>query len=497
MIHDDLKHLARPVDDLKLLPGNPRKGDVEAVKRSYERFGQRKPIVALPDGTVIAGNHQLLAARALGWEEIAVVTSDDDEQTAKAFALADNRTSDLGHYDNEALAELLADVAVDPELLLATGYTDADLEALIGEIDVLPPMTGDPDEVPETAPARTVKGDVWLLGPHRLMCGDSTVPTDVERLMAGKTAALLHADPPYGMGKEKDGVANDNLYSHKLDAFQMDWWRTCRPHLDDNASAYIWGNPEDLWRLWWVGGLRESERMTFRNEIVWDKGNGFGMSSHENRSYPISTERCLLIMLGEQGFNINADNFWEGWEPIRQWLESERVASGLSNAECNAICGKTNMTQSAFTKGGFRLILQEDYEALHNATNGKHFKREYDELKREFYETRAYFDNAHDNMTEVWQFPRVHGAERHGHATPKPVAMTERAVKSSTPENGLVLEPFAGTGTTLLASHTAGRTCYTMELDEHYCDIICARFQKATGITPINEATKREHSFID
>jgi ParB-like chromosome segregation protein Spo0J len=135
MIVEQLQGLAHPLKKLKLLPGNPRKGDVEAVKRSYERFGQRKPIVARPDGTVIAGNHQFLAAKALGWDEMAVVFVDDDDQTAKAFALADNRTSDLGTYDSEALAELLADVAVDPELLLATGYTQADLDALIGGID--------------------------------------------------------------------------------------------------------------------------------------------------------------------------------------------------------------------------------------------------------------------------------------------------------------------------------------------------------------------------
>jgi len=135
MIVEQLQGLAHPLKKLKLLPGNPRKGDVEAVKRSYERFGQRKPIVALPDGTVIAGNHQFLAAKALGWTAMAVVFVNDDDQTAKAFALADNRTSDLGTYDSDALAELLADVAVDPELLLATGYTQADLDALIGEIE--------------------------------------------------------------------------------------------------------------------------------------------------------------------------------------------------------------------------------------------------------------------------------------------------------------------------------------------------------------------------
>lgn len=190
MIHNDLKHLARSVDDLKLMPGNPRKGDVEAVKRSYARFGQRKPIVVLPDGTVTAGNHQLLAARSLGWKEIAVVVSDDDEQTAKAFALADNRTSDLGHYDNDLLADLLSSVATDPELLLATGYTDADLEALIGQIDALDfgATEHDDSEEPSETPNEELNplcnvtiaepsilpdtGTTWQLGKHVLVVAD-------------------------------------------------------------------------------------------------------------------------------------------------------------------------------------------------------------------------------------------------------------------------------------------------------------------------------------
>jgi hypothetical protein len=135
-IAKQLQPLAVPVSDLQTMPGNPRKGDVEAVKRSYERFGQRKPIVALLDGTVIAGNHQLLAARALGWSEIAVVRVDDDDMTAKAFALADNRTSDLGGYDAEALVDMLADVTSDVDLMLATGYSADDLADLMAGLDV-------------------------------------------------------------------------------------------------------------------------------------------------------------------------------------------------------------------------------------------------------------------------------------------------------------------------------------------------------------------------
>jgi ParB-like chromosome segregation protein Spo0J len=138
MIADDLLPLARPIDTLKPLEGNPRKGDVQAVMRSYDKFGQRKPIVALRDGTVIAGNHQLKAARELGWTEIAVVFVEDDEQTAHAFALADNRTSDLGAYDNEALAEMLQAVAIDPELLTATGFDEAFLEDLLMSLEPMP-----------------------------------------------------------------------------------------------------------------------------------------------------------------------------------------------------------------------------------------------------------------------------------------------------------------------------------------------------------------------
>jgi DNA modification methylase len=141
-------------------------------------------------------------------------------------------------------------------------------------------------------------GRLKLRSRHRLLCGDSTKAEDVARLFDGATATMVHADPPYGMGKEKDGVANDNLYSEKLDAFQMEWWQAWRPHLPDNGSAYIWGNAPDLWRLWYCGGLSESERMTIRNEIVWDKANesgkydGNGIGSSIGRQFACIAERC-------------------------------------------------------------------------------------------------------------------------------------------------------------------------------------------------------------
>ena len=126
-IHPDLDNLKTPIDDLKHLEDNPRVGDVDAVARSYDEFGQRKPIVATTDGTVIGGNHQLAAARKLGWSHIAVIVTDDNELTAKAFALADNRTAELGSYDNDLLSEMLAAVSSDPKLLAATSFKEEDL----------------------------------------------------------------------------------------------------------------------------------------------------------------------------------------------------------------------------------------------------------------------------------------------------------------------------------------------------------------------------------
>jgi ParB-like chromosome segregation protein Spo0J len=132
VIAEPLRPLARPITEFRLLNGNPRRGDVASVKRSLKRFGQRKPIVAREDGTVIAGNHTLLAARELDWPEIAVVFTSDDEAAGKAFALADNRTSALGSFDLADLTSMAVEVqAADPGLLEAASFTEEYLNVLL------------------------------------------------------------------------------------------------------------------------------------------------------------------------------------------------------------------------------------------------------------------------------------------------------------------------------------------------------------------------------
>jgi DNA modification methylase len=373
-----------------------------------------------------------------------------------------------------------------------TGFDGDELANLLAETTE---GQTDPDEVPEPpVDPVSVLGDVWVLGRHRLMCGDSTTPTHVEQLMKGERAQLLHADPPYGMGKEKDGVENDNLYADKLDAFQMEWWATFRPFIEDNASAYIWGNAEDLWRLWYAGGLKDSERLTMRNEITWDKGGGgMGVGTESQRCY-FPQERCLFFMLGEQGFNNNADNYWEGWEPIRKYLAEEMEKCGGSKKWKEALGNQ--MGGHYFTKSQWCFPTEEAYKKLQAFAKGDAFKREHDELKREhdelkraFYDTRAHFDNTHDNMTDVWQFGRVTGNDRHSHATPKPVEMMERIIKSSASNGALCVEPFNGSGSTLMAAEKTGRRCNAMELTPAYIDVTVKRWQAFTGKQAIHEAS--------
>ena len=474
MSDEKLKITYRSVESLIDYARNPRKNDdtVDAVAASIQEFGFKNPIIIDREDVIIAGHARAKAAKKLGLEQVpCVVANDLTPEQVRAYRIIDNRLVERSEWDSELLRLELDDIQLDLEPF-DLAFDELGLGDEAKEIE-----EDEPPEVQEQVV--TELGDMWILGTHRVLCGDSTKREDIQRLMVGATSVLLHADPPYGMGKESDGIANDNLYREKLDAFQMQWWRACRPCLADNASAYIWGNAEDLWRLWYCGGLRDSERLTFRNEIVWDKSGGVGIGTEMQRCY-FPQERCLFFMLGEQGFNNNADNYWEGWEPIRKYLDDERKKMGWREKDLERICGVSSMLGHWFTRSQWAFITEKHYRKLQAAGKNKAFKKDYEVLKKEFYKTRAYFDNTHDNMTEVWQFGRVVGEERHGHATPKPVKILSRILLSSSPAKSLVVEPFLGSGTTLIAAEQTDRKCYGLEISPQYCDVIVRRWEKLT-----------------
>jgi len=160
--------------------------------------------------------------------------------------------------------------------------------------------------------------------------------------------------------------------------------------------------------------------------------------------------------------------------------DTKRIAGHSENSGCHW-----------FDKSQWSMPTETVYKAWQAAAKGDGFKREYDDIKREyddikqeFYATRAYFDNTHASMTDVWQFGRVQGEDRHEHATPKPLEMVARAIKSSTPPDAIVYAPFNGTGPEVIACEQLSRQCRAIELDSGYVAITLERFFQATGIKP-------------
>jgi len=168
---------------------------------SLARFGQQKPIVVDRQGVIRAGNGTYAAARALGWSEIDVVETTLEGIEGVSYAIADNRTSDLSSFDDEALAKLLIELR-EEEALPGTGYDDGDLDRLLMELGQdLDEVAQDEVPLPPDNPV-TCRGDLWVLGRHRLLCGDSAAPEDVDHLLAGAPIHLVNTDPPYGVRLE-------------------------------------------------------------------------------------------------------------------------------------------------------------------------------------------------------------------------------------------------------------------------------------------------------
>lgn len=542
---------------------NPKKHEIEKLKGAIVKHGFRDaPIFdeSLDPPGFAAGNGRTKALFYL-WEEFAagvldkipngvgVIESGDREgewalpvqmgvnsvsaRMAESFAVDHNNLTVVGFsdeeialiWDAESYARVLARISEDDEAApvsvseramksLESGNFLKDVQALVEDREGKPESTTpegedmgpDFDQADLALEEYQVElGQVWELGDHKLAVGDSR-DGDLLRILMGRTKAdLILSDPPYGLGKESEGVANDNLYNEKLDRFQMEWWAACRPFLADNASAYIFGQAADLWRLWYLGGLGDSEVLTLRNEIVWDKAvEGVnpslmvsGVPFEAQRKY-FETERALFFMIGAQGFNTNSENYWEGWEPLRSYLAGEVEKMGWGPGDIKEITG-VGMFGHWFTKSQWVFIPEDHYRSLQAAADGAAFvdgygeheevyqslKRDFERLKREFYESRAYFDNTHSKMTDVFRFPRVEGEARRGHPTPKNLALIERMILSSSRERDLILSPFVGSGTDIVAAERLKRRCRAVEISPKWAAVALARWADNTGKRPV------------
>lgn len=484
----------KKVNELKPYERNARthsKEQVDQIVKSIQEYGFTNPLLIDEKNNIIAGHGRLEASKKLNYIEVpCIVLKGLTEAQKRAYIIADNKMALNAGWNDELLKLELEDLkALDFDLEL-TGFTTDELNDLLKSDEDIAIVEDEAPEPPKEPKSKL--GDVYQLGNHRLMCGDSTKIEDVEKLMNGVKADMVFTDPPYGMKKENDGVANDNLNYDDLLEFNKKWIPLTFEALKDNGSWYCWGIDEPLMDIYSniLKPMAKENKITFRNLITWDKGNGQGQLASEFRMYPIADEKCLFVMCGVQGFNNNADNYFEGYEPIRKYLEQEAKKVELNDKKLKEICG-VGMYGHWFTKSQWELMKEEYYLKLQNYYKGQAFKKEYQAFKKEYqeiknkwYETRAYFDNTHDIMNNVWHFSKTSGEEREsagGHATPKPIALCSRAIKSSSREKDNVLDVFGGSGSTLIACEQLNRNCYMMELEPQWVDVIIERWESFTG----------------
>ena len=470
-----LSEIKRNPDNPRLIKDNKYKKLVTSIIEFPEML-EIRPIVVNKDMIVLGGNMRLKACEEAGLKEVPVIQADTlTAEQQREFIVKDN--VGFGEWDwdmiaNEWDAEQLDDWGLD----LPIDFNVVEEEA-----------EEDDYTEPDDLKVDVVLGDLIEIGEHRLLCGDSTDSNQVAKLMNGEKADVAHNDPPYGMKKENDGVLNDNLNYSDLLNFNKEWIPLQWTHLKDNGSWYCWGIDEPLMDIYFdiLKPFIKEQKATFRNLITWDKGHGQSQNSELTRSFATADEKCLFVMLGVQGFNNNKDNYFEGFESIRNYLVTQKNKLGWSTDKIIQITGKTSASHY-FTKSQWHFPTKEHYNAIRIAADGDAFykeydalKKEYDALKKEYYSTRAYFNNTHDNMNNVWHFDRhVRQGNEGGHATPKPIPLCERVIKSSCPEGGLVIDSFLGSGSTMVAAHQLKRKCYGMELDPKYCQVIIDRMKK-------------------
>lgn len=461
--------------ELQLYDRNPNAGDVDAIAGSLRTNSQYRPIV-VNRGThtgrpleVLAGNHTTLAFRKLGeadpdderWQLVDCWVIDVDEDAAAKIVLADNRTAEFGERDDRLLAELLASL----DDLDGTGYTDADLAELEGLLLEPGPALTDADDVPSIpADPITKPGDVWQLGPHRLVCGDSTDVEVMATLMGEDRAAMVWTDPPYGVSYvggtkdaltiENDSLGPEELYQLLYDAFTAAI-TVCRP-------GAMWYVASPAGPLFLQFGRALDELGIWRQTLSWVK-DAFVMS----RSH----------------FHHRHEPIFYGWmpdgEPAHPPADPEVPAPPADEAPA-----------SPDPEVG-----PPDDEVADPAA-GRHFDERQQPIAYGWVPGAAAVHPPETRKNDtVWEFPRPR--RNREHPTMKPVDLIVRALDVSSAKGALVLDMFGGSGSTLIACHSAGRVARLVELDPKYCDVICRRYQEHTGTVPVLESSGEAVDFTE
>lgn len=424
----------RPIDQIKPYPGNPRQNDeaVDAVAASLKEFGFRQPIVVDADAVIIVGHTRYKAALKLGLAKVPVhVATDLTPAQVKAYRIADNATNEIAEWNYEllpielsALQEMNFDIG-------SLGFDDEELNRIMSG-DVEQGLT-DPDDVPAPPDeATTCPGDLWILGNHRLLCGDSGKPEDLDRLLDGARIHLVNTDPPYNVKVEP---RSNNAIAAGLSSFQA----TNTKPMTHHQSGDLARHPEKAKST--HKQLRAKDR-PLANDFVSDE----------------AFDQMLQAWFG---------NIARVLDPGRAFY----VWGGYANVANYPPVFKANelyFAQAIIWVKGHPVLTRKDFMGNHEWC----FYGWREGAGHKFY--------GPNNATDVWEVKKVN-PQSMVHLTEKPVELAVRAMQYSSLAGENVLDLFGGSGSTLIAAEQTGRHAFLMELDTLYCDVIVQRWEKFTG----------------
>ena len=400
-----MKWQTLPIDVLLPAVYNPRKSlkkgdkEYEKIKNSILEFGYVEPIIINYDMTVIGGHQRLTVLKDLGYKEVqCVVVEIKDENKVKALNIALNKIT--GVWNEQLLADLISDLQKSDYNIDFTGFEPPEIEQLFSKVHNKE-IKEDDFDVDEALkkPLISKKGDLWLLGRHRIYCGDSTIPESYSLLMDGKKANIVVTDPPYNVNVEESAgkIKNDNMPDGDFYKFLFAAFVNIEQSMESDASIYVFH--------------ADTQVLNFRKAFT---DAGFYLSG------------CCIwkknsLVLGRSPYQWQHEPCLFGWK-----------------------------------KGG----------------------------RHQWYSDRK--------QTTIWEYDRPRVSNEH--PTMKPVALMAYPIQNSSMSNCIVLDPFLGSGSTLIAAEQAGRICYGIELDEKFVDVIVKRYIEQVGsadsVFLLRDATK-------
>lgn len=393
-----------PLKELKPAAYNPRKklkkGDkeYEKIKQSLLKFGYVDPIIVNKDLTVIGGHQRLTVLKDLDYETAKCVIVDLPKEDEKALNIALNKIT--GQWDDALLADLLLDLQESDFNLDLTGFEPPEIDEILSNVHDKE-LSEDEFDVEEELKKPTVSrhGDIWQLGKHRVICGDSTKAETYKQLLDDRKANLVVTDPPYNVDVEETAgkILNDNMSDGDFYQFLLSMFTQVENHMEDDASIYVFH--------------ADTEGLNFRKAF---KDAGFYLSG------------CCIwkknsLVLGRSPYQWQHEPCLYGWKKKgrHQWFSDRK-------------------------------------------------------------------------QTTIWEYDRPKSSK--DHPTMKPIQLMAYPIQNSSMRGTIVLDPFLGSGSTLIAADQTGRVCYGIELDEKFVDVIVKRYIEVTGDTEVT--VQRNHEVL-